>query len=172
VKKNWTAECELEVTSRNFFLQSSLSSGKAQTWEMRLMRHFWENILPLFSNIYILSNNIVQKINEQQVSCCEWLFRVFYYRSDLIFWELRTLATCNIIKTFEISTHDTIIPHSKQNKNRLKRISQTVFHIKKDRRRYKYTFYLVINTLIPPKSLLKLKSSKCYVFVWQHIWIV
>ena len=82
----------------------------------------------------------------------------------------RSLSSCNIIKTFDFSTLYTTIPHSKL-KDRLREFVHLCFTKKNDQCRYKYIilgrdksyFVKKNNTLILPKSVLKLISSICLI---------
>jgi hypothetical protein len=49
----------------------------------------------------------------------------------------RSLSSCNSIKTFDFSTLDTTIPHSKM-KDKLRELDQLCFLKKNGQRRYKY----------------------------------
>ena len=83
----------------------------------------------------------------------------------------RSLSSCNSIKTFDFSTLYTTIPYSTL-KNRLRELVQLCFIKKNGQRRYKdlvlgrdrSDLILKKNTLILPKSSLKLISSTCSSF--------
>ena len=87
--------------------------------------------------------------------------------------QYRSLFSCNSFKTFDFSTFYTTIPHSKL-KDRLRELVQLCFIKKNGQRRYKFLVlgrdrsYFVRrkkNTLILPKSSLKLISSTCSSFL-------
>ena len=93
--------------------------------------------------------------------------------SDLLeYIQSRSLSSCNSINTFDFSIFYTIIPRSKL-KDRLTELIQMRFIKKNGQRRYKYLvlgrdrsyFVKYQNTLILPKSSLKLISSKCSSFL-------
>ena len=95
--------------------------------------------------------------------------------------QYRSLFSCNSFKTFDFSTFFTTIPHSKL-KDRLRELVQLCFIKKNGQRRYKFLVlgrdrsYFVKknkkNTLILPKSSLKLISSTCSsFFVIDNIFI-
>jgi hypothetical protein len=84
----------------------------------------------------------------------------------------RSLSSCNIIKTFDISTIYTTIPHSKL-KDKLRKLIQLCFIKKNGQRRYKYlvlgrdrSYFVKKTTLILPKSSLKLIASTCSSFFY------
>jgi hypothetical protein len=93
----------------------------------------------------------------------------------------RFLTSCNSIKIVDFSTIYITFPHSKLKYRLRELVGPTVFHKKKnDQRRYKYrvlgldrsNFVNNKTTLILPKSSLKLISSSCSRFLWQHICFV
>ena len=87
----------------------------------------------------------------------------------------RSLSSCNSIKTFDFSTLYTTIPHSKL-KDKLRELVQLCFIKKNGQRRYKYlvlgrdrSYFVKKNTLILPKSSLKLissTSSSLFCYLW------
>ena len=81
--------------------------------------------------------------------------------SDLLeYIQSRFLYSCNSIKTFDLSTFFTTIPHSKL-QDKLIELIQLCFIKKNDQRRYRYHFVRKKTTLILPKWSLKLISPTC-----------
>ena len=142
---------------------------------------------PLYCWVYqMLHEDSFQIINMYSISCqtrASELLWPSYSRGEvnqmwilknskdmLEYIQSRSLSSWNIIKTFDFSTLYTTIPHSKL-KDRLREFVHLCFTKKNDQCRYKYIvlgrdksyFVKKNNTLILPKSVLKLISSICLI---------
>jgi hypothetical protein len=89
--------------------------------------------LPFFHNFHIFSQ--FSSVFSPSFHYSTWVCSIFFISVHYI--QSRSLSSCNSIKTFDFSTLDTTIPHSKL-KDKLRELVQLYFIKKNGQRRYKY----------------------------------